>query len=380
MAKTFKYMIGRDGNDEEADDYIVSDSIVKSTNSVDTMTVYCSVDPDERHDIKAFLLDNWIKKVRVEDGFVTFRGEIKEVRLESSDEYNLMFKVKAHTYVLADLNIDDYTATIRTPDAKVTARDSDSITFNGTDGANYGAEPGGYVTLDNAVMIVPNTTPSKENSDNESITPTNCVITGTFDLINEPRENGVYIRAVPDGNQTTFTVECRGSSGVAKAALLSFNCYAEIQLKGHIDRTSIMYVEYYDNDGATWVEIESMRMIGITNIYGGWWKPVHRYSSTETNDAGGHASVTTELLDGSDDWKIRYRMVYSDTVSATTGGFILFINLVTMFSDPYFSAASYPITSYGDTTHVHVNVNPLTTGVNVGDVYGIAKRDGKKQS
>ena len=193
--------------DVELDDVVVRDTCDYGIMQIDTMNVYMLVDPNERIDWKSFLKDKWVKKVRVSDGFVAFSGQVKEIRMDQTDEFNLLMKVKAHTFVLNELTIEDYADNIvRTPDSKITGVSGASVTFSTSD-IQYGARPSPYTDGDHAIMIVPSEAAAFSVDENDSIIPTNSSASGDPAFLDQPLEYNTYVKVLADGSQTTFNIE-----------------------------------------------------------------------------------------------------------------------------------------------------------------------------
>ena len=364
MANLYTYNYGRD---ETALLYVVDHNCFYRYDAVDSATIHMLVAGD-RVEWKDKLLNQSIQIVRQSDSFVEFRGDIKEVRFETEDRYNLSLRIKAPTWRLPELDIPEllgyYNGQHRVPRV-LTAVAAAVLTDTGGADEPPDDEPGGYTSEDHVVFITPAADGSFTNESVEDSVTSNGDLTGGFAELND-NDPDTTVHSMK--NDTTEWIQFNGSSANAKATVTG--CKYHVIARGEITNCSSSFkLQYRDDDGSTWVDL-------VEQTFGGR-ESLLPFNTGDYTFAGYLA--TNVFLDGSDDW--RFRIL--STKGAQLNNHIRITSVVIdVYTDNVHSGDYYPIDSYADASAtMNVLVDPdsgnncVEGGTAVGDTYVIGKKN-----
>lgn len=358
MANLYDYDFGRDNTDIPN---VVGHSASYQFDQTDTCTI--RILTDEREEWRDRLYGQQIRIVRKSDSFVEFRGDIKEIRLDESDRYNLTLHVRDPTWRLSEIEIKRGNGQLRVPRVITSLPDATSIIDTGGADEPPDDEPVVYTSADCAVMIVPSDVGSFTNETVEDSVTSAGTQTGDYDNLNDLDPDTKVNSYRTD---TTEWIQFNGSSANAKATVIGV-AY-KVLVKGFISAsTTSIKLQYRDDDGSTWIDLKEETFNGATSILA-YWSPEVEIS--------GFLAINT-FLDGSDDW--RFRILLTKGASARCDISISSV-VIDIYTDNAHTASYFPIDSFANnSTDLTVSADPdnsltpTTAGVAVGDTYIIGK-------
>ncbi|MCK5605911.1 hypothetical protein KAR91_28700 [Candidatus Pacearchaeota archaeon] len=361
MANLYDYDYGRENTDLPN---VIGHTANYSYDSTDTCTIRLLT--DEREEWRDILYGQQIRVVRKSDSFVEFRGDIKEIRLNESDRYNLTLHVRDPTWRLGELDVKRGNGQLRVPRTITALPDATSIIDTGGADEPPDDEPVVYTSGDNVVMIVPSDTGTFTNELVEDSVTTKGAQVGDYDDLND-LDPDTYAGSSADPD-TSEWVQFNGSSANAKAQVIGVKY--KVLAKAFIsDKARTMKLQYRDDDGSTWIDLHTEDFNDMVAVVG-FWTP---YYTIE-----GSLWVNT-FLDGSDDW--RFRILITPAANDTVATRISSVE-INIYTDNVHSVSYFPIDSFADaSTDLTVSADPdnsltpTTAGVAVGDTYIIGEKN-----
>ncbi|KKK97248.1 hypothetical protein LCGC14_2654640, partial [marine sediment metagenome] len=221
----------------------------------------------------------------------------------------------SHTFEMDELNIESYSAAIRTPDAQLTGVAGAVATFNVGD-TEYGSIPGGYSAGDYALLIMPSTTaiPAVEG-DNTTITGSaNTIVAGVAGDLDFPIDSATKV-AIEKAGATTFSLTIEGTSPVAYASVFSARYLSSISLTADRDRDATIVYEVWDWVANDWIELGT-----FTEQSTNAWIP-NSYPYTAYKAVGDEIAGKDTIKSDTDAWKTRITITYTGVTATVIPSF-----------------------------------------------------------
>ena len=362
MTNLYYYRFGRELEELL---HVVDHSANYAYDATDTCTI--KMKTKDRVSWRKVLLNQPIQIIRKSDDFIEFRGDAKEIRFAESDRFNLVLHLRDPTWRLAELDVKLGNGQHRKP-RKLTG--VTATTFTDTGGADEPPddEPPGYVSGDNAVMIVPADEGSFVNELVEDSVTSLGTLSGGYNQINDldPDTKAWSYNA----SDTVEWIQFNGSSANIKATVTGIR-FSVMGKYGVASNAETFKLQYYRDD-STWQDIEDCVEIKPANAQ------IWAHNSPEIVFEGYiHGN---DFLDGSDDWHFRLYLV---KVGAPSECKIHIMSAeMDIYTDNVHTSTYFPITSYNAPSTIltvtddpDFSINPIESGVAIGDTYIIGKKN-----
>ncbi len=179
MANLYYYRFGRE---LEELPYVVEHNANYAYDATDTCSIKMLT--KDRVYWRRVLLNQPIQIIKQSDDFIEFRGDVKEVRFAESDRFNMVLRLRDPTWRLSEIDVELGNGEHRKP-RKTTNVTAGIITDTGGADEPPDDEPGGYVSGDHAIMIVPADKGSFVNELVEDSVTSRGALTGGYTQIND---------------------------------------------------------------------------------------------------------------------------------------------------------------------------------------------------